>query len=246
MHCMRLLRYTLPEMLDRFAGGKIYYSRFPKLKIHRRSWPDHIALYDFEDRLAVVTAIYDNSDVFRSLLEPAGFTYESGPISRWYKETNIPFRPDDDPLAVFTQALKAIEEAAANAPILMYASGHLAGLQSYLEVLSGRTPTLTDSELLAMFGGSLWQLNAATESLPGPLPWRGMIEIDNGNITRLPDGRWGAWFSGDALIPVFTSRDEALRFMQRRQEICGRNGGEKESGEPARVAPACAVVPAGV
>lgn len=200
--------YTIQEMIKILSQERIYFSR--RNSAFQR--PDVITLDIVGDGrfaggvISVSCDIYNNCEGIREILERNNFI-QTEASKKYYKRWTISFKYTQDTRKVLDDIAISLNEALNCAPFGLYASPAQKAFEDYHCFMKSDRPKARYYDIMKYLG----YLNE--EYIPDEVNYNAEIDY---MVARYRHDYWGAWISGDLIVPLFPSEHEAVRFLKKR------------------------------
>lgn len=201
-------QYTMREMIEILSQESIYFSR----RNSALQQSDVIKLDIKTDGqfsggiISISCEIYNNCEGIRGILARKNFL-QTEAQDKYYKCWTIPFKYTQDSRKLLDDIAVGLDEAFNSAPLYLYASPAQKALEGYRCFMRSNLPKVRYYDIMKYLGYSY------EECMPDEVNFNAELDY---MIARYRNGCWGAWISGDLIVPLFSSEHEAVEFLKKR------------------------------
>lgn len=211
--------YTTSAMVDMLTSESIYYSRGNFVDQGRLHKPDTVSLRiercgsELGDTVVIDCEVYNKVESIEDILNAKGFVKDEV-AARRCKQWRFSFQRRLDAGKLAGMVIAQINEAVEDMPLLMYASPAQRALADYHGFITSNRPKISYGDIMQHLGywddGSVYELDAYADDADREF-----------FVAKYKRGRWTAWTSGDLILPLFVSEDEAKQYLMNRiRRVC--------------------------
>lgn len=200
--------YTIKEIIEALSRERIYFSR----RNSAIQQPDVITLDIVEDGqvgggvITISCEVNNNCEDILEILEKDGFL-QAEESAKYYKSWIVSFKLAQDPRKLLDDIVASLNEALESAPLDLYASPTQKTLEDYHCFMKSNVRKVGYHDIMKYLGYSYEECVSDENNLNSEIDYM---------IARYRNDRWGAWISGDLIVPLFPSEHEARSFLKKR------------------------------